>query len=227
MFRTAVHHCKFAQRWSEKTDIPDISLPYHRQDDLHPLGGYFSSPSGEKEPEHPGYSEGHATFKTSPWNAIWKEIWSRQTVWEGYQPSRNFELWIDRILTQKRFFETRRDGVNFDFKLKSSIFSLPAFHPILESGLGIHEEIVEFQINRWAAFLYLFLDILIVSYEFQFHHICKICHILQKVKINPNRDLCMIPHSKCRAKCKFLPWNCLQSKIEKTDNDRNIFFPFN
>ena len=61
MFRTAVYHCKFAQRWSEKTDIPDISLPHHRQDDLHPQGGYFSSASGEKEPEYPGYSECHET----------------------------------------------------------------------------------------------------------------------------------------------------------------------
>lgn len=63
-----------------------------------------------------------------------------------------------------------------------------------------------------------------MSYEFQFHHICKICHIFQKVKINPSRDLCMMPHNKCRVKYKFLPWNCLQSKIEKIDIDKTFFF---
>ena len=130
MFRTARYHCKFAQRWSEKTDIPDISLPHHRQDDLHPHeGGHFLSTSGEREPEHPGYSECHENIKTSPWNSIWKEIWSRQTIWEGYQPSRKFELWIDWILTQKRLSETRRDWVNFDFKFKSSVFSSALLSP--------------------------------------------------------------------------------------------------
>lgn len=127
MFRTARYHCKFAQRWSEKTDIPDIPLPRHRQDGLRPQ--VFFVTSGEREPEHPGYSECHENFKMTPWNSIWKEIWSRQTIWEGYQPSGKSELWIDWTLTQKRLFQTRRDGVNFDFKFKSSIFSSAPLSP--------------------------------------------------------------------------------------------------
>ena len=107
MFRTARYHCKFAQRWSEKTDIPDIPLPRHRQDGLRPQ--VFFVTSGEREPEHPGYSECHENFKMTPWNSIWKEIWSRQTIWEGYQPSGKSELWIDWTLTQKRLFQTRRE----------------------------------------------------------------------------------------------------------------------
>ena len=47
MFRTARYHCKFAQRWSEKTDIPDIPLPRHRQDGLRPQ--VFFVTSGERE----------------------------------------------------------------------------------------------------------------------------------------------------------------------------------
>lgn len=90
--------------------------------------GIFHQPQGRRN-RNILATQSAMKLKTSPWNSIWKEIWSRQTVWEGYQPSRNFELWIDRILTQKRFFETRRDGVNFDFKLKSSIFSSARLSP--------------------------------------------------------------------------------------------------
>lgn len=145
MFRTARYHCKFAQRWSEKTDIPDIPLPHHRQDSLRPQeGGCFLSPQGRGNQNILATQSAMKISKRPLGTPFGKKHGAGRPFEKVINLQENLNFELTEHLLKRDYFKPEEMGLTLILNLSLPSSLLLPFPPILESGLGTHEEIVEF-----------------------------------------------------------------------------------
>ena len=142
MFRTARYHCKFAQRWSEKTDIPDIPCPATGKTAF--VHRCFLSPQGRG---NQSILATQSAMKISKWplgTPFGKKYGAGRPFEKVINLQENLNFELTEHLLKRDYFKPEEMGLTLILNLSLPSSLLPPFPPILESGLGTHEEIVEF-----------------------------------------------------------------------------------